>query len=73
MAIEITHTGVDEMEELKRKAEEGRILYNRGEISREEAKEYIMPYINYFNDKAKDIAKRYGMKPKTIDFGQYMR
>lgn len=61
------------MDELKRKAEEGRILYNRGDITREQAKEYIMPYINAFNEKSIAIAKKYGMKPKTISFGQYMR
>jgi polyhydroxyalkanoate synthesis regulator phasin len=61
------------LDNLKETAEKGRILYNRGEISREEAKEYIMPYINACNEKSKEIAKKYGMKPKTISFGQYMR
>lgn len=61
------------IEELKENAEKGRVLYNHGNISREEAKEYIMPYINAFNEKSAEIAKKYGMKPKKISFGQYMR
>jgi len=61
------------MEELKERAEQSRVLYNRGEITRDEAKEYIMPYINTFNERSKEIAKKYSMKPKTISFGQYVR
>ncbi len=61
------------MEELKENAERGRILYNSGEISREEAKELIMPYIDAYNEKTTEIAKKYNMKPKKISFGQFIR
>lgn len=61
------------MKELKECAEKGKILYNSGVISREDAKELIMPYIHYYNEKAKEIAKKYDMKPKTITFSQYVR
>lgn len=61
------------MEELKERAERGKTLYNRGDISREEAKEYIMPYIEVFNEKSSEIARKYGVKPKKISFGQYVR
>jgi hypothetical protein len=61
------------MDQLKVNAEKGRVLYNSGQISREEAKDLIMPYINTFNEKTIEIAKNYGMKPKKISFGQYIR
>ena len=61
------------MQDIKDIAEQGRILYNSGQISREEAKQMIMPYIEAFNNKAIEIAKKYGMKPKKISFGQFIR
>ena len=42
-------------------------------ITREEAKEMIMPYINAYNAKAKEIAKKYNMRAKTITFTSFMR
>lgn len=61
------------MEHLKINAEKGRVLYNSGQISREEAKEMIMPYVDAFNEVSIEKAKKFGMKPKKISFGQYIR
>lgn len=61
------------METQKRIAEEYKALYRMKEVSREEAKEKIMPYIETFNNKSTEIAKKYGMKPKTISFAKFIR
>lgn len=62
-----------EVFELREKALAARILYNRGIITREEAKEDIDPYINLVNKKAKEIAKKYNMKPKLVSFSVFVR
>lgn len=62
-----------EMEALKRRAEEGRTLYRQGVISRDEAKKMVIPYIEAFNKKSAEIAKKYGMRPKKISFAIFMR
>lgn len=62
-----------EVKELKGIAEEYRALYRLNKISREEAKQQIMPYINHFNERSKEIAKKYKMKPKTITFAKFIR
>jgi putative uncharacterized protein gp37 len=61
------------MEELKNKAFDARVSYKNGFITRTEAKEYIQPYIDMFNKKSKEIAKKYGMKPKTITMAGFLR
>lgn len=62
-----------EAQQLKNIADEGKYLYKIGKITREEAKEKIMPYIQAFNEKSISIAKKYGMKPKKISFTSYIR
>lgn len=57
----------------KYRAEEYRALYRNGTVSREIAKEQIMPFIDAFNQKSKEIAKKYGMKAKTISFAKFIR
>ena len=64
---------VDMTNEIKEVAEKGRVLYNSGQISRDEAVEMITPYINACNEKSKELAKKYNMKPKKITFAQYIR
>lgn len=61
------------MEYLKRTAFDGRSQYKAGIITREEAKELIMPYIKEFNKKATEIAKKYNMRAKKISFAQFVR
>ena len=48
-------------------------LYRLGKISREEAKENIMPYLDYVNKKSKKLAKKYSQKYKEITFSYYLR
>lgn len=63
----------DEFKVEKRIADEYRSLYLMNEVSREEAMNQIMPYIDAFNKKSAEIAKKYGMKPKKISFIKYVR
>lgn len=62
-----------EMLNLKEQAEKGRALYRTGQISRNEAVEMVAPYINAFNAKSKEIAKKYGQRPKLINFAGFVR
>ena len=61
------------MEEMKAKAFEAKDLYRMNLISRNEAKELIMPYINAFNSKSAEIAKKYNMRAKIISFAEFVR
>lgn len=61
------------MEEIKVKAFEAKESYRAGFITREEAKELITPYIEAFNNKSREIARKYGMKAKTITFAGFVR
>lgn len=61
------------MEDLKIQAEKARILYNSGQITREEAKRQIQPYLDALNAKAKELAVKYNQKPKKVEFGYYVR
>lgn len=58
---------------LKQKAEQAKILYKAGQISREDAKDAIEPYIKAFNEKSKEIATKYNQRPKLISFQAYVR
>jgi hypothetical protein len=58
---------------LLERAKKARILYQLGHISRSEAKQEIQPYIDYFNAKSKEIAKKYNQKPKLISFAVFVR
>lgn len=61
------------MEEIKARAFEARDSYRAGFITRNEAKEMIMPYIKLCNEKSKQIAKKYNMKPRYISFFGFIR
>lgn len=62
-----------ELMQLKEQAEAGRALYRRGEITRAEAITMCTPYLNAFNAKSKEIAKKYNQRPKTIGFAGFVR
>jgi uncharacterized protein YfaT (DUF1175 family) len=62
-----------DIEELKNRAEDYRIIYKAGQCTREEAKLNIMPYINLVNSKSKELAKKYNQRPKLIGFSNYVR
>jgi len=59
--------------ELYFKALEVRALYNRGQITRKEAKELIKDYEDYFNQRAVELAKKYSQKPVKFSFNSFMR
>ena len=50
-----------------------RTMYLHGSIDRDQAKARIAPYLDYVNQSAKRIAKKYGMKPKSVGFAGFMR
>lgn len=47
--------------------------YNAGVITREQAKEQLKPFINLYNSKSIELAKKYGQKPKQFGFAGFMR
>ncbi len=58
---------------LKQNAEYYRMLYNCGKCTREEAKEYIQPYLNAIYEKSKEIAKKYNKRPVKVGLSQFLR
>lgn len=44
-----------------------------GWMTYDEAKEYTEPVIRRINEKAKEIAKKQGMKPRFVNFSSLMR
>lgn len=63
----------EEVKVLKCRAEEGRMLYRSGSIDMEKVKAMIMPYLNAVNDKAKELAKKYHMRPRKVNFYSFVR
>ena len=61
------------MNELYEQALKTRMLYRSGKISREEAKELIKPYADFYNSKVVEIAKKYNRKPVKFSFTSFMR
>jgi hypothetical protein len=59
--------------ELYQKALDTRCLYRAGKITREEAKEQIQPYADFYNETVKRVAKKYNKKPKLFNFSSFMR
>lgn len=58
---------------LKERADKARSLYRSNLINREEAIEQIEPFIQAYNKKSKEIAKKYGQRPKTISIISFLR
>lgn len=63
----------DEILKLKQRAEEYRFLYQTNQITRDVAKNNIMPYIDEVNKKSKELAKKYNQKPKKVTFITFIR
>lgn len=59
--------------ELRNKAEEARRSYRSNLINRDEAIERINPFIEAYNTKSKEIAKKYNQRPKTISVASFLR
>lgn len=55
------------------KAIETKRNYNLGVISRKEAKEQLKEYEEFFNEKSKQLAKKYNQKPMKFSFNSFMR
>ena len=55
-----------EMDNIKMWLHTGAITYDR-------AKEMAKPHLDAMNEKSKEIAKKYGCKPKLITFASFMR
>lgn len=60
-------------QQIKDQAFMARALYKNGTIDRQTAQERIMPYINLYNEKVVEIAKKYNQKPKKISFITFLR
>lgn len=58
---------------IKHKAETAKFLYRTGKISKEEANQDIQPYLDLLNKKSKELAKKYGQRPKLVNFSSYVR
>lgn len=50
-----------------------RDLYRLGKVTREEAKEKIMPYLDFVNETSKKICKKYNQKHRNVTFSNYVR
>jgi ribosomal protein S11 len=44
-----------------------------GAITYDKAKEMAVPHLAAMNEKAQEIAKKYGLKPRLITFAGFMR
>jgi hypothetical protein len=60
-------------DELRMEAEQARAEYRKGLISREEAKKRIDPFRVAFEAKAKELAKKYGVRPQKFSLTAYLR
>lgn len=60
-------------EELKRFAMETRVLYRMGEIDKKEAQKRLKPYVDCFNQKSEELAKKYNVRPQRFSFSAFMR
>ena len=63
----------EEVKALKDKAEKGRILYRSSQIDIKEAKAMVMPYLNAVNKRAKELAKKYNQRPRSVNFYSFVR
>lgn len=62
-----------EIEVLRNQAEEARFLYRTNQITLEEAKKRIQPYAEKFNEKSKELAKKYHVKAQRFPMLAYLR
>jgi hypothetical protein len=62
-----------EIQTLKIQADEASFRYALGEISRDEAKHRIAPYLQAANARGKEIAKKHGRRHAEITFTSFTR
>lgn len=58
---------------MKARADCARSLYRMGQISRQEAKKEIAPYAAAFDAKSRELAEKYGQRPKLFSLAAYLR
>lgn len=63
----------EEVKILRDQADKGRMLYRASQIEIGEAKEMVMPYLNAVNERSKELAGKFGMKPKKVSFYAFVR
>lgn len=63
----------EDTQEIKRKAFEYRELYRKGLIEKEKAKEAILPYLNWVNEKSVELAKKHKTSAKKVNFISFVR
>ena len=63
----------EETKALKEAAERGRQLYRLSLIEQSEAKKMVTPYLDAVNKKSVELAKKYGLKPRKVQFRSYVR
>ena len=63
----------EEVKELKGRAELAKVKLLYGEISYEEARLMVKPYVDLFNEKSKEIAKKYNVRPKMTSVSNFLR
>ncbi len=62
-----------ENEELYVLAQRVKFNYQRKLITREQAEQALQPYVEAFNNKARELAKKYGVRAKLFNFTSFMR
>lgn len=55
------------------KAIHARNQYRIGAMTKAQAVEFMSDYINEFNDKAREIARKYNQRPKLFSFAAFVR
>lgn len=63
----------NENEKLYLEAQRVKFNYQRKLITREQAEKALQPYVEAFNTKARELAKKYGVRPKLFNFSAFMR
>lgn len=58
---------------LKAQADEAKASLKLGFIDYAEAKKMASPYVKAFNEKSREIAKKYNQRPRTINVASYLR
>ena len=59
--------------EHKQEMDNIKMWLHTGAISYDRAREMAKPHLEAMNEKAKEIAKRLGVKPRLINFSSFMR
>lgn len=59
--------------QLRDQAERGRSLYRSSEITQKEAKEMVQPYLDAVNERGKELAKKFNVRPKKVGFKGFVR